>query len=161
MLSFAITCPTYLGWSLPYGGDDKKQMCSLLHLPKHSLDIPKLAFVCMGGHSCGWVILSWFLSWCWGWDTGSLAHAKPMLQRYTHSPGLFVCFETMSLVCTNFKISKPSFGFSLLSYFHRWLTVFVKNSWNETIWKGKREWLCAKRVIFITRCWHSMVFKAK
>lgn len=40
----------------------------------------------------------------------------------------FVCFKTASLVCENFKISKPDSWFSLLSHVHRCLTVFVKNS---------------------------------
>lgn len=64
-------------------------------------------------------------------DAGDLSHTlnpcsrdKPTVQV----GWVFFFLETMSLVCTNFKISKRSFGFSLLSYFHRWLTVFVKNS---------------------------------
>lgn len=44
-------------------------------------------------------------------------------------PTARVClFKTVSLVCRNFKISKPYLGFSLLSHFHSCLIVFVKNS---------------------------------
>lgn len=98
-------------------------------------------------HLCVWVDICVDESFCLGFSldsggrTQGLSHTLNPCSRDipTAQVCLFVCFETMSLVCTNFKISKPSFGFSLLSYFHRWLTVFVKNSWNETIWKGKRE----------------------
>lgn len=122
-------CPSWSHCQHPYvgpypmgvmiGGDDKKQMCSLcLHLPKHSLDILKLAFMHKGGHPMWMSHFVLVLVLMLRVET-RVSHTLNTWSRAIPQPRfvfvclfcLPVCFQSVSLACENFTFSKSNLGF--------------------------------------------------